>query len=326
MNASQLIKAGVLVLLSAALGACTNSSITQVKESSLPQSNFTFGEVLDGAKGCKSTDWDHNKADYGQTLVEFTCLTATSDDVVQAAKQQSLQDLDKVALEQAQRYSKMLAAAEQYLVETKSSLERYEQDRNSKLETAARAVQAYEAQAAQVASSPINNPMLKRTAEQELVKMKANYAELKVTLESERSADAAQGQKAIAKAQKRLEEMTQWKEKYLAAVQATKEKVDKELEANFSDSHKFQLKMTFLAHEDKGVKVNSSEWYLDGKKVASNAFIPAFLRHPKDMDAALKEMFKEKIQFNALEHYVKEFPIECANEWGDRVKDCAFKS
>jgi len=326
MNASQLIKAGALVLLSAALGACTNSSITQVKESSLPQSNFTFGEVLDGAKGCKSTDWDHSKADYGQTLVEFICLTATSDDVVGAAKQRSLQELDEVALEKEQRYSKMLAAAEQYLAENKGALERSEQDRNSKLEAAARAVQAYEAQAEQVANSPIQNPMWKRMAEQELAKIKANYADLKITLESERSADTAQGQEAIANAQKRMEEMTQWKEKYLTAVQATKEKVAKDLEANFSGSHKFQLKVTFLAHKEKGVKVNSSEWYLDGKKVASNEFIPAFLRHPKDMDTALKDMFKEKVQFNATERYAKKFPIECVNDWGDRVKICALKS
>ncbi|TSD56931.1 hypothetical protein FFI97_022415 [Variovorax sp. KBS0712] len=325
MNAFQLARMSALLLVSAALGACTNSSITQVKESALPQSNFTFGEVLDGAKGCKSTDWDHSKADYGQTLVEFTCLTATSDDVVQAAKQHGLQELDKVALEKEQQYAKMLEAAQQRVANAKSLLERSEQARKSKLESAAQALQVYEAQAAQVASSPIKNPTWKRMAEQELARMKANYVELQSKLESDRSVEQAQDQEAIANAQKRLEEMIQWKDRYLAAAKATKEKIASDLDKHFSGSHKFQLKVTFLAHEDKGVNVNSSEWFLNDKKVASNAFIPAFLRHPQDMDTALKDTFKEKIQFNAAERYAKEFPIECVYEWGGQVSSCALK-
>ncbi|WP_285412888.1 hypothetical protein [Variovorax sp. efr-133-TYG-130] len=326
MNTFQLARTSALLLVSVALGACTNSSITQVKESALSQSNFTFGEVLDGAKGCKSTDWDHSKADYGQTLVEFTCLTETSDEVVQAAKQRSLQELDRVALEKEQRYAKMLEAAEQNLANAKNLLERSEQARKSKLESAAQALQVYEAQAEQVANSPINNPTWKRMAEQELAKMKSNYAELQSRLESDRVVEQAQDQGSIANAQKRLEEMTQWKERYLAAAKATKEKVTGDLNAHFSGSHKFQLKVTFLAQENKGVNVNSSEWFLDDKKVASNAFIPAFLRHPQDMDTALKEMFKEKIQFNSMEKYSKEFPIECSYEWDGRVSACALKS
>lgn len=326
MNVHQLARTSALLLVSAALGACTNSSITQVKESALPQSNFTFGEVLDGAKGCKSTDWDHSKADYGQTLVEFTCLTATSDEVVQAAKQKSLQDLDKVALEKEQQYSKMLEAAEQQVANANNLLERSEQSRKSKLESAAQALQVYEAQAEQVANSPINNSTWKRMAEQELAKMKSNYAQLQSKLESARSAEQAQDKEAIANAQKRLEEMTQWKDRYLAAAKATKEKIASDLDVHFSGSHKFQLKVTFLAHEDKGVNVNSSEWFLNDKKVASNAFIPAFLRHPQDMDTVLKEMFKDKIRFQALEKYTKEFPIECAYEWDGKVSGCALKS
>jgi|GEM_PF-996413 len=326
MNVLQLGKTGALLLLCATLGACTNSSITQVKESSLPQSNFTFGEVLDGAKGCKSSDWEHSKADYGQTLVEFTCLTATSDDVIQAARQQSQQDLDNVAKEKEERYSKMLAAAQASLANAKDALERSEQARTAKLESAARALQLYEPQAAEVANSPINNPTWKRMVEQQLSSMRSNYVELQAKMEAERPVEQAQGQEAIAKAKKRWNEMAQWKEQYLAAAKATKDKVSGELDAHFSGYHKFQLKVTFLAHESKGVSVNSSEWFLDGRRVASNAFIPAFLRHPQDMDTALKDMFREKIRFDSGGRYGKQFPIECFTEWGDLVTGCSLKS
>ena len=76
--------------LLALLAACTDSSITEVKKSSISQSDFTYGEALDDAKGCKSTEWNRHDDGNGRPVVEYTCTAEMSSKLIENAKAENI--------------------------------------------------------------------------------------------------------------------------------------------------------------------------------------------------------------------------------------------
>ena len=144
------IKPGALVALGflcAALSACTDSNITAVKEASLARSDFTFGEALDDAKGCKDTAWERQDDANGRPVVIYTCTAEAFDDIAQEAKKKALADLDTASQERANVYPEMITALRQKLAEAKKS-EGASVEQSPKLQAAGKALQDYEAEEA----------------------------------------------------------------------------------------------------------------------------------------------------------------------------------
>lgn len=322
------IKPGALVALGflcAALSACTDSNITAVKEASLARSDFTFGEALDDAKGCKDTAWERQDDANGRPVVIYTCTAEAFDDIAQEAKKKALADLDTASQERANVYPEMITALRQKLAEAKKSSEGASVEQSPKLQAAGKALQDYEAEVDEVMKSPINNPEWKRTAQLELARMQRNYEVLKAQEEQDAPARRQEANGAVAKAQKELDDAASWQERYTTAVKTTRTIVEKEINDYYGRAHTFKLRIQFTASKKSPITPSTIEWLMDERPVVASILMPSFLYDPKKMEASLREIFKEKASIKAKDRYQEIFPILCYYRWSDPTIGCSVK-
>lgn len=322
-------RAATLVLLGAlcsALSACTDSNITAVKKASLARSDFTFGEALDDAKGCKDTAWERHDDGNGRPVVTYICTAQAFDDITQEAKKTSLADLEIVTREKASAYPEMITALQQNLTTAKASGDGTSLEQKQKLEAAAKALQGYQAEVDAVMKSPIDNAYWKRTAQQQLAQMQQRYEDLKAQIEKEAPANKLQAEGAIAKAQQELDSAVSWEKKYADAVKTTRESVQKEIDDHYDRAHAFKLRIQFSVTNKSAITPSMIEWLLDDRPVASSILMPSFLYNPKAMEASLRDIFKDKVSINAQGKYQEAFPIECYYRWSDPTTGCAVKA
>jgi len=322
-------RAATLVLLGvlcAALSACTDSNITAVKNASLARSDFTFGEALDDAKGCKDTAWERHDDGNGRPVVTYICTAQAFDDITQEARKKSLADLEIVTREKASAYPEMITALEQKLTAAKASGDGVSLEQKQKLEAAAKALQAYQAEVDEVLKSPIDNAYWKRTAQQQLAQMQQRYEELKAQIEKEAPTNQLQAEGAIAKAQQELDSALSWEKKYVDAVKTTRSSVEKEIGDHYGRAHTFKLRIQFAVSNKSAITPSAIEWLLDDRPVAASILMPSFLYDPKAMEASLRDIFKDKVSIDARGLYQEAFPIECYYRWSDPTTGCAVKA
>jgi hypothetical protein len=322
-------RAATLVLLGvlcAALSACTDSNITAVKKASLARSDFTFGEALDDAKGCKDTAWERHDDGNGRPVGTYICTAQAFDDITQEARKKSLADLEIVTREKANAYPEMINALQQKLSAAKASGDGVSLEQKQKLEAAAKALQGYQAEVDAVMKSPINNPEWKRMAQQQLAQMQQRYEDLKAQIEKEAPANKLQTDGAIAKAQQELDNAASWEKKYADAVNATKDRVEKEISDHYGRAHVFKLRIQFPVTNKSAITPSAIEWLLDDRPVAASILMPSFLYNPKEMEASLRDIFKDKVSIDARGRYQETFPIKCYYRWSDPTTGCAVKA
>ncbi|WPG36903.1 hypothetical protein [Variovorax sp. EBFNA2] len=322
------IKPGALFALGflcAALSACTDSNITAVKEASLTRSDFTFGEALDGAKGCKNTAWERQDDANGRPVVIYTCTAEAFDDIAQEAKKKALADLDTASEERANVYPAMITALQQKLAEAKKSSEGPSVEKSPKLQAAAKALQDYEAQVDEVMKSPINNPEWKRRIQLELARMHRQYEALKAQEEQEAPARRQEANGAVAKAQKELDDAASWQERYTTAVKTTRETVEKDINDYYGRGHTFKLRIQFAVSKKSPITPSTIEWLMDERPVVASILMPSFLYDPKKMEASLRDIFKDKVSIKAQDRYQEIFPIVCYYRWSDPTIGCSVK-
>jgi len=322
-RATTLVLLGVLC---ATLSACTDSNITAVKKASLARSDFTFGEALDDAKGCKDTAWERHDDGNGRPVVTYTCTAQAFDDITQEARKKSLADLEIVTREKASAYPEMINALQQKLTAAKASGDGVSLEQKQKLEAAAKALQDYQAEVDAVMKSPINNSYWKRTAQQQFAQMQQRYEDLKVQIEKEAPANKLQAEGAITKAQQELDNAASWEKKYADAVKTTRDSVEKEISDHYGRTHAFKLRIQFPVTNKSAITPSAIEWLLDERPVAASILMPAFLYNPKEMEASLRDIFADKVSINAQGRYQEAFPIECYYRWSDPTTGCAVKS
>lgn len=322
-------KAATLVLLGvlcAALSACTDSNITAVKKASLGHSDFTFGEALDDAKGCKDTAWERHDDGNGRPVVTYICTAQAFDDLTQEARKKSLADLEIVTREKASAYPEMINALQQKLSAAKATGDGVSLEQKQKLEAAAKALQDYQAEVDAVMKSPIDNTYWKRTAQQQLVQMQQRYEDLKVQIEKDAPGNKLQAEGVIAKAQQELDNAASWESKYADAVKTTRDSVEKEISDHYGRAHTFKLRIQFPVMNKSAITPSAIEWLLDDRPVAASILMPSFLYNPKEMEASLRDIFRDKVSIDARGRYQEVFPIECYYRWSDPTTGCAVKA
>ena len=331
---SKLILAGTLLCLG--LTACTDSSITAVKESSIPQSDFTFGEALDDAKGCKSTAWSHRDDSNGRPVVEYTCTVEISSAQVEQAKKENADRIKAMSKMFETVWTDALTTIAQHKQNVEQSALRDRAEAQARLEEV-RARRQYLQQmmnvlagkqakaAAEQAEGKRANPYANLRIEGDITSTKsaialadAQIARAENARDNPVAASSSGGnpEKGVADYEHMTQGMLAWKERYFAAV-ADKEAAETRRANEFIASardRKLQMKMTFQVNKKSPVELRSATWVSDDQVEAAvnPALVAVVLLDPKRMQQVVDEAVKSRLKLpmsnsDALES----FPIVC---------------
>ncbi|OEZ29167.1 hypothetical protein [Variovorax boronicumulans] len=292
----------------------------------MARSDFTFGEALDDAKGCKDTAWERHDDANGRPMVVYTCTAEAFDDIAQEAKKKALADLDAVSREKANAYPEMITALRKDLEGAKAAANNATLNQNQKLQEAERTLADYRVQVDEVMKSPINNTAWKRDAQQQLVHMQLQYERLKAQVEKDAPEEKLQAESVIAKAQKGLEDTVSWEERYRAAVKATRDSLEKEIDAYYGRDHTFKLRIQFAVGKKSPTTPSTIEWLMDERPAVASILMPSFLYDPKKMEASLRDIYEDKVSIKARDRYQETFPIVCYYRLSDPTIGCAVKA
>lgn len=343
MKTSQLKRILVSAFIFAALTACTDSSITEVKKSSIAQSDFTFGETLDNAKGCKTTEWDH-RDESGRSIVQYTCTAAMPLTLVERAGKEninSIKALIKAFDEDWQLSLKTLEERKNYvsgaIVQARTNNEAKLNEGNAQLR------EAQERLSRALASSPESyighgpsgyTPQLiemgKERMQLDILKAKREVEAVQRRIEATEAAqnaptDAAQqssllGQyRSPSEYQVMIDGMLSWKDRYYAAINESEAREIKKAEEFLiaAKDRTLQMKITFLVRKKFPVQIQSATWNYDGKEygAVNSIYLAAVLLDPKRMqeliEGAQRSHLKLEIDSLKLE---KSFPIACGEK------------
>lgn len=331
-----------LVFTCVALAGCTDSSITEVKKSSMRQSDFTYGEVLDDAKGCKSTEWNHHDDENGRAVVEYTCTAQIASKLIENAETDNIarvKDLTKAydiswkqTFESLERRKNDIAEA---VVQARANNAAKLKEVNDELQ------EAQEKLNLTLASSPETyasrgfsgyTPQLleigKRDREsaiwQAKLRVEAAQKRIETTKQAQSNPEAehqfAPGQyRSASDYQSMLDGMLSWKERYYTAAKELETRELKKAEEFLpaAKDRKLQMKITFLVNKKFPVAVQSGKWIYDGKDdgTVDVVYLAAILLDPKRMQEVLEMALKSRLKFEVDSNKLfAAFPIECSEQ------------
>lgn len=330
----------VLALLLAGLSGCTDSSIREVKRSSLPQSDFTFGEALDDAKGCKATEWTHRDDDNGRPIVEYTCTTELSSAMVETARKENVAKLKAVTEQLDQRWQGLIETIKhrqnsvaQSHVQARAAIDGQLNEVNARLQAAQEQLNQALGKSPEQYIGPVRNgytPTLlaegerrKQTFVQQLQQQIEVIQKQKEAIEKTRDDPTKVAQqlaspqyRGIAEYQRTLDGMLAWKDRYYAAMSEIEARELKKAEEFLlaAKDRKLQMKVTFLVKNKSPVELRSATWVYDGKEDGSvnTAYLAAVLLDPKRMQEVIDSGWKSRLRPEISSFDIEmAFPIIC---------------
>ncbi len=331
------------ILTFAALGGCTDASITEVKNASVAQSDYTFGEVFDEAKGCKSTSWE-SREENGRALVQYSCIVDTPQALVDVAEQRAaasvkaisklLDDRWKRSLNEMEKRKDSIAGA---IVQGRANNELKLRDGNVQLKAAQEKLNQA------LASSPQEyighgrsgyTPQL-ITMGKERRQLAIERAEREFALVEHRLATvvAAQSdpndtnrqyphlsqQPSAEDYQKMIDGMVSWKERYHAAIEEMEVRELKRAEdfLKAERDKKLEMNVSFLVSKKFPVAPQTATWTYDGRPPESVNLISfvAALLDPKALQEVMMVARRNRLAFYPETSKVLEaFPITCGEK------------
>ncbi len=340
MKSIQLHKILASIFTCLTLMACADSSITEVKKASISQSDYTFGEIFDNAKGCKTTEWA-SQEENGRSVVRYTCTVDTPQAMVDFAERDNtnkVKALSKSLDDGWQRTLKNLESRKETVLGAAAQARKYN---DAKLNEGHGQLQAAQAKLKQaMASAPQDyighgpsgyTPQLLATG-RERKQLAIDRAEREVAVAQRRIADAAEfqndpgaannqfssqrGQRSAEEYQQMIDGMLSWKDRYYAAVSEVEaremSRAGEFLQA--AKDRQLQMKVTFLVRKKSPVDIQSATWSYDGQDAGpvNLIFLGASLLDPKRLEEVLslarKARLKHEIDSRAL---LSSFPIVC---------------
>lgn len=327
------VRSFAIALACFVLTACTDSSITEVKESSVPQSDFTFGEVFDDAKGCKSTKWRTAEDANGRPLVEYTCTAEVSDEMLQKAREANIKKVNDLSAAQVAGWDETRGDIERRIKNLISyqHQERAEGEREIKeLEQSIRQEQTRMDQLAAMPVPVLNSPALAAVAEQRraidaqemgksLAFLRGKVESIQRKLEGPATVDhykISEGDMTLGEHQEALVKMDAQKEGYFAAINALESSLIGNAEGYAHEQAKrnLQLKVTFRVNKKSPVELTSAAWFLDDQAESGMGMInlAAALIRPSYMPEIIETKWKEKLAMPRDRWKTQgEFPYQC---------------
>lgn len=338
------IRTGTLVVfafLCAGLSACTDSSIREVKRSSLPQSDFTFGEALDdSAKGCKATEWTHRDDDNGRPMVEYICTTELSSTLVETARKENVDKLKSFTARLDQRWQGFVETIKQRQnsvaqaqLQARGEVDRSLNEVSTRLQVAQEQLKQALEKSPEQYVGPVRNgytPTLlaegerrKQTSVQQLQRQIEGIQKQRETFEKVRDAPtgverqlAMTQYRSAAEYQRTLDGVLAWKDRYYAAMKEIEAKELKKAEdfLSVAKDRKLQMKVTFLVKNKSPVELRSASWIYDGKEdgAVNTAYLAAVLLDPKRMQEVVNDGWKSRLRPEiSIFDLEMVFPIAC---------------
>ncbi len=340
MKTSHLYKILFAAFICTALAACTDASITEVKKASIPQSDYTFGEVFDNAKGCRTTEWQ-SQEEGGRAVVRYTCTADTPQALVDNAERDntnSVKALTKSLDDGWQQSLKSLQSRKETVLGAVVQARKYNEAKLSEGNSQLQAAQEKLNQA--LASTPQNyighgpsgyTPQLLAMG-RERKQLSIERAQREVAVAQRRIAEAGEAQndpgaarsqfssqsslRSAEEYQQMIDGMLSWKDRYYAAISEFEAREMNRV-GEFLRSAKdrqLQMKITFVVKKKFPVDIQSATWTYDGQEAGpvNLIFLGAALLDPKRLEEALtvarKVRLKHEIDSRAL---LNSFPIVC---------------
>ncbi|MDI1237209.1 MAG: hypothetical protein PSV26_06975 [Polaromonas sp.] len=340
MKSIQLHKILASIFTCLTLMACADSSITEVKKASISQSDYTFGEIFDNAKGCKTTEWA-SQEENGRSVVRYTCTVDTPQAMVDFAERDNtnkVKALSKSLDDGWQRTLKNLESRKETVLGAAAQARKYNDAKLSEGHSQLQAAQAKLNEA--MASTPQNyigygasgyTPQLLATG-RERKQLAIDRAQREVGVAQRRIAEATEnqndpgyahnqfssqrGQRSAEEYQQMIDGMLSWRDRYYAAI-ADLEAREMSRAQEFLKTAKgrqLQMKVTFLVRKKSPVDIGSATWSFDGQDAGpvNLIFLGASLLNPKTLEEVLslarKARLKHEIDSRAA---TNSFPIAC---------------
>lgn len=330
----------VLGLLCAGLFACTDSSIKEVKRSSIPQSGFTFGEAMDDAKGCKATEWMRRDDENGRPVVEYACTAELSSNLIEIAKKENVDKLTSFTGRLDQRWQGLVETIKQRQnslaqaqLQARGEIDRSLNEVSTRLQTAQEQLKQALDKSPEQYIGPVRNgytPTLlaegerrKQTSVQQLQQQIEGIQKQREAIEKVRDDPtrverqlAITQYRSAAEYQRTLDGMLAWKDRYYAAMNETEAKELKKAEdfLSVAKDRKLQMKVTFLVKSKSPVELRSASWVYDGKEdgALNTAYLAAVLLDPKRMQEVVNDGWKSRLRPEiSIFDLEMAFPIIC---------------
>ncbi|MFM9925456.1 hypothetical protein VLK31_20875 [Variovorax sp. H27-G14] len=335
LSTKSILAGGLLCL---GLTGCTDSSITAVKKSSVPQSDFTFGEALDDAKGCESTAWSHRDDDNGRSVVEYTCTAEITSAQVDRARADNTHRIKALSKTFDTIWTDALATLAQHKQTVEQGAARDRSEAQARVDDAKARRQylqqmidtlsaEHEKASAEQPDGKRAPPYVARRLEADIASTKSAIATSDVLVAAaEKARDnpvaapslGANPYKSVAEYEHMTQGMLAWKERYYTAV-AEKEATGMKRADEFiarAKGQKLQLKITFQVNKKSPVELRSAKWVSDAQMetAVNSSYVAAVLLDPKRMQQLVDEAVKSRLQlpsnnFEAMET----FPIVCGH-------------
>ncbi len=341
MTTSHLSKILLAALLCAALAACTDASVTEVKKASIGQSDYAFGEVLDNAKGCTSSEWDHHE-DNGRPVVQYTCTVDLPQALIDAAAKDNAgrikllaAELDKLFQDNLKNLQKSKEGVAQAAIQAGTKKEsRIKQGQGALQEAQARLDQTlasspqqyighgpsgYTPQLLAMGRERMQTAINSAKREVEVARRKLDEAEAGIEPDSAYRHPALGQERSAAEYQAMIDGTLSWKDRYYAAISELEAREMKRAEefVTAAKDRKLQMRVTFLVRKQFPVDVQSATWIDGGKesKPVNNVYLAAALMDPKRLQEVLVGEQRSRLRFGVSNYdHLKSFPIECSEK------------
>lgn len=329
-----------LAFICAALAACSDSSIKEVKNSSIRQSDFTYGEILDDARGCKSTDWDHHDDANGRSVVEYTCTAELSSSLIESAQKDNIDRVKALSKDLDEGWQQAFATIQKRKDYVAQAVTEARVNNEAKLKEAIGQQQAAQERLNRaLASSPESyitrgpngySPAMLEDGRQRMQaaivqeKLQVEAAQRQIeAIEKAQNDPADAGRqfaldqyRSVSEYQTMLDGMLSWKDRYYAAMNAAEASGMKRASEFLSAAkdRKLQMKITFLVNKKSPVGLQSATWVYDGQDDGgvNMVYLAAILLDPKRMQEVLgtEQRSRLKLEINSYER-LQSFPIAC---------------
>lgn len=333
----------VLALLGlASLAACTDSSITAVKEASVRQSDFTFGQVFDKAKGCRSTDWEASTDADGRKVVDYTCTTELSAEALEKGRQANAEKIMGISKQLTDAWSRAHDEIEgrqrtvgDYLQQERAQV----QERLQELLSSAQKEQQRLDQASAMPPTAFvghgpSGPTPKLLAEGEerkriaMQESERQLTDLRRKIEGvQRELDALadptqyrpEGGKSSLEYAQALQKMDTVKDKYFAALSGLEAPLRKQAQDHVDAQQKrsLKLKVRFLVPNKSAVEPVAAAWHLDGERKESLGvvFLAAAILKPSYLPQIIDSKWAQQLAM-PLDSWktFDAFPYRCGRE------------
>lgn len=303
-----------LGLAAAALAACGDSKISAVKDTRMQGDEFTIGETLGKIDECKSTDWTSAVVN-NSTIVTHTCAVKLTDDIRSKAK-----DAELAALKVRASLADMLVTTDlRGSINAMTDASRRSEEREAQAAKKVAEMDAAIERTARMPWSPwisITGVGLSRPApppepgvweakvQADVAVLTKQKEELVASIEAERQKSAETARVA----QREIDELTQWTEKFKQETERTYASVAKDVETFYDKGHGVKVKTSFRYRDGASAQLLASTFVVDD--VESSGTIPVYLMDPKRMREYLLYMAKSGFGMKAPDLFDQRFPIE----------------